>query len=301
MNMKPRNSTLHASASRWQSSRGGPSARRCPPTTPNRGCTTPAWSRAATLTPAATSTTWSMATKAEAYVDTSALIAFADRSDSYHPTFRRLFAKPPSLLTTTLVVAEGHGWFLRRYDRNRALQFLAMIEAMTPLIVVAVGPEEQAAARGLLLGPDSDDDQRRHGLDHGEELQRPVAVVAPQEPAVALCDHERCGEQRRRLGKQAAKPGVVRIRAVGEGDQRRGVDVGLSLCGHRPRRRCGGWRQGRRSRPCRRSASTVGSRRRAAPCGGPASRTRPARCRGAQRAVSRLHIHLGEGSLVYVS
>lgn len=91
-----------------------------------------------------------MATKAEAYVDTSALIAFADRSDSYHPRFRRLFAKPPSLLTTTLVVAEGHGWFLRRYDRNRALQFLAMIEAMTPLIVVAVGPEEQAAAVDLL-------------------------------------------------------------------------------------------------------------------------------------------------------
>jgi len=91
-----------------------------------------------------------MATKAEAYVDTSALIAFADRSDSYHPRFRRLFAKPPSLLTTTLVVAEGHGWFLRRYDRNRALQFLAMIEAMTPLIVVAVGPKEQAAAVDLL-------------------------------------------------------------------------------------------------------------------------------------------------------
>ncbi|HZL65183.1 MAG TPA: PIN domain-containing protein, partial [Thermoleophilia bacterium] len=91
-----------------------------------------------------------MATKADSYVDTSALIAFADRSDTHHPFFRRLFAEPPSLLTTTLVVAEGHGWFLRRYDRTRALQFLAMIEAMTPLRVVAVGAEEQAAGVGLL-------------------------------------------------------------------------------------------------------------------------------------------------------
>ena len=91
-----------------------------------------------------------MATKADAYVDTSALIALADRSDSHHPIFRRLFAEPPDLLTTTLVVAEGHGWFLRHYDRSRALQFLAMIEAMTPLRVIAVGTEEQAAGVGLL-------------------------------------------------------------------------------------------------------------------------------------------------------
>jgi predicted nucleic acid-binding protein len=57
-----------------------------------------------------------MAGKTDAYVDTSALIAFVDRSDTYHLTFRRLFAKPPALLTTTLVIAEGHAWFLRRYD-----------------------------------------------------------------------------------------------------------------------------------------------------------------------------------------
>jgi predicted nucleic acid-binding protein len=91
-----------------------------------------------------------MARGAEAYVDTSALIAFADRSDSYHTLFRRLFEDPPSLLTTTLVVAEGHGWFLRRYDRGKALQFLAMIEAMTPLQVAPVGPDEQAEGVRLL-------------------------------------------------------------------------------------------------------------------------------------------------------
>ena len=91
-----------------------------------------------------------MAGKTEAYVDTSALIAFADRSDTYNPAFRRLFAEPPSLLTTTLVVAEGHAWFLRRYDRTRALQFLAMIEDLTPLAVAPVGSKEQAAATELL-------------------------------------------------------------------------------------------------------------------------------------------------------
>ena len=53
-----------------------------------------------------------MAGRTEAYVDTSALIAFADRSDSHHALFRRLFADPPALATSALVVAEGHGWFL---------------------------------------------------------------------------------------------------------------------------------------------------------------------------------------------
>jgi predicted nucleic acid-binding protein len=91
-----------------------------------------------------------MGKKAEAYVDTSALIAFCDRSDTHAPLFRRLFADPPPLVTTPLVVGEGHAWFLRRYDRTRALQFLALIEDMTPLRVVGVGPSEQEAAVGLL-------------------------------------------------------------------------------------------------------------------------------------------------------
>jgi predicted nucleic acid-binding protein len=71
------------------------------------------------------------------------LIAFLDRSDTHHLTFRALFADPPALLTTTLVIAEGHAWFLRRYDRTRALQFLALIEDMSPLTVAAVGRSEQ--------------------------------------------------------------------------------------------------------------------------------------------------------------
>jgi predicted nucleic acid-binding protein len=91
-----------------------------------------------------------MARKSDAYVDTSALIAFLDRSDTHHTLFRRLFADPPRIQTTTLVVGEGHAWFLRRYDRTRALQFLAMIEDFKPLDVLAVGATEQAGAIRIL-------------------------------------------------------------------------------------------------------------------------------------------------------
>ena len=91
-----------------------------------------------------------MARKTDAYVDTSALIAFADRSDTYHALFKRLFAKPPRLVTTTLVVAEGHGWLLKRYDRTRALQFVAMVEALSPMAVVAIGHDEQAGGIRML-------------------------------------------------------------------------------------------------------------------------------------------------------
>lgn len=91
-----------------------------------------------------------MAKSPEAYLDTSALIAFADRSDSHHLLFRRLFSDPPALMTTALVVAEGHAWFLRRYDGNRALQFLAMIEEMRFVAVVAVGKRELTAGAALL-------------------------------------------------------------------------------------------------------------------------------------------------------
>lgn len=91
-----------------------------------------------------------MAKSREAYVDTSALIALMDRSDTYHNLFKRLFSSPPPLVTTILVIAEGHGWFLRRYDRTRALQFLAMIEQMAPLKVLPIGPKEQHEALALM-------------------------------------------------------------------------------------------------------------------------------------------------------
>jgi predicted nucleic acid-binding protein len=86
----------------------------------------------------------------EAYLDTSAFIAFLDRSDSYHATFKRLFASPPALATSALVVAEGHGWFLRRYDRHRAAQFLAFIDALPALAVQAFDAGELLKVRRAL-------------------------------------------------------------------------------------------------------------------------------------------------------
>jgi predicted nucleic acid-binding protein len=91
-----------------------------------------------------------MGGKTDAYVDTSAFIAFVDRSDTHHAAFRGLFAAPPRLWTTTLVVAEGHGWFLKRYDRSKALQFIALIESLTPLTLMTVGAPEQAGGAAML-------------------------------------------------------------------------------------------------------------------------------------------------------
>jgi predicted nucleic acid-binding protein len=91
-----------------------------------------------------------MGKRTEAYVDTSAFIAFLDRSDSYHPLFRRLFGEPPVLITTTLVIAEGHGWFLKRYDRIRALQFLSFIEDLKPLRLLPAGSDELSGGARVL-------------------------------------------------------------------------------------------------------------------------------------------------------
>ena len=118
-----------------------------------------------------------MARRTEAYVDTSALIAFADQSDTFHALFRRLFSEPPSLVTTTLVVAEGHGWFLRRYDPTRGLQFLAMIESMRPLRVLAVGALQQRAGAAFL----------REFSDQRLTLTDAVGLHVMRERRVARC------------------------------------------------------------------------------------------------------------------
>jgi predicted nucleic acid-binding protein len=91
-----------------------------------------------------------MAQKNDAYVDTSALIALLDRSDSYHPLFRRLFSDPPPLVTSALVIAEGHGWFLRRYDQRRAVQFLNFIHELPGLDVESFGAAELPAVRRVI-------------------------------------------------------------------------------------------------------------------------------------------------------
>jgi predicted nucleic acid-binding protein len=86
----------------------------------------------------------------EAYLDTSAVIAFLDRSDSYHPVFRTAFSTPPSLVMSALVIAEAHGWFLRRYDARRATEFLVFLDALPKLLVVPFDAAELAKQRPVL-------------------------------------------------------------------------------------------------------------------------------------------------------
>jgi predicted nucleic acid-binding protein len=64
--------------------------------------------------------------------------------------FRRLFADPPKLVTTVLVVAEGHAWFLRRFDPSRALQFLSFIDELRPLRVLSVTPDGLSKAADVV-------------------------------------------------------------------------------------------------------------------------------------------------------
>ncbi|MGD0133030.1 MAG: PIN domain-containing protein [Bryobacteraceae bacterium] len=90
-----------------------------------------------------------MAQRTESYVDTSALIAFLDSTDSYHSLFKRLFSDPPALVTSALVVAEGHGWFLRRYDRRKAISFLNFIREL-PLRIAAFDEPELEKAKVLV-------------------------------------------------------------------------------------------------------------------------------------------------------
>jgi predicted nucleic acid-binding protein len=117
-----------------------------------------------------------MARRIDAYVDTSALIAFLDRSDSYHPVFRRLFAQPPSLITSALVVAEGHGWFLRRYDQRRAVEFLSFLQELAVLQVAPFGPDELPETTAIVQ---RFSDQRLTLADaHGLVLMRQARVKA---------------------------------------------------------------------------------------------------------------------------
>lgn len=118
-----------------------------------------------------------MAKSPEAYADTSAFIAFLDRSDSHHVLFRRLFSAPPQLLTSSLVIAEGHAWFLRRYDATRALQFMAMVEEMPFVSILTVGQAEIAAASPVL----------RKYLDQALTLTDAVGIALMRQRRIRSC------------------------------------------------------------------------------------------------------------------
>lgn len=86
----------------------------------------------------------------EAYADSGAFIAFFDKSDTWHALFAGLFARTKGLVTTSLVIAETHGWFVRRFDSYRGLEFLAFIEALDILTVLPADIEMLAQGRVLL-------------------------------------------------------------------------------------------------------------------------------------------------------
>ncbi len=83
-----------------------------------------------------------MATRNDCYVDTSAFIAFLDRSDRYSLLFRRLFAHAPPLITSALTIAEGHTWFLRKYNAKRATRFLGFVRELPGLEIESFGESE---------------------------------------------------------------------------------------------------------------------------------------------------------------
>lgn len=86
----------------------------------------------------------------EAYVDSGAFIAFFDKSDTWHARFAGLFARTKGLITTPLVIAETHGWFVRRFDSYRGLEFLAFVESLEILTIQPVDGETLASATAIL-------------------------------------------------------------------------------------------------------------------------------------------------------
>jgi len=51
--------------------------------------------------------------------------------------------------TSALVLSEDHGWFLRRYDQRRALEFLNFVEALPDLTIE--GFDADAVTRSMKL------------------------------------------------------------------------------------------------------------------------------------------------------
>jgi len=69
-------------------------------------------------------------------------------------------------MTSALVVAEGHGWFLRRYDQRRAVHFLNFIHELTNLRIEAFDAHElkRAGARVMKCDDQSLTLADAHGL-----------------------------------------------------------------------------------------------------------------------------------------
>jgi predicted nucleic acid-binding protein len=90
-----------------------------------------------------------MAPRNDCYVDTSAFIALLASSDNHHRFFRRLFAQAPPLVTSSLTIAEGHSWFLRKYNAERATRFLAFVREFPGLTIESFGEAEISEVTAL--------------------------------------------------------------------------------------------------------------------------------------------------------
>jgi len=53
-------------------------------------------------------------------------------------------------VTSALVIAEAHGWFLRRYDARPATEFLSFLDVLPAITVVPFDGAELAKQRPVL-------------------------------------------------------------------------------------------------------------------------------------------------------
>jgi predicted nucleic acid-binding protein len=77
-------------------------------------------------------------------------------------------------VTSALVAAEGHGWFLRRYDPHRAVQFLAFLDALPALRIVPFDPP--AIAEASLMVKSSTDQKLTLADAHGVAIMRKLRI-----------------------------------------------------------------------------------------------------------------------------
>ncbi len=92
-----------------------------------------------------------MTSPGRVYLDSGIFIAFLDRSDRWHPEARALFASPPRMWATSLlVVGETHGWFLHRMGEEAARRFQALVADLRGLRLFDVTRADHVAAVAVL-------------------------------------------------------------------------------------------------------------------------------------------------------
>lgn len=97
--------------------------------------------------------------RAAAFLDSGAYVAYLVRSDRLHEETRELFALPPDRwCTSTLVVSETYSWFLHRSGEDAARTFRAFLQSLRGLEILDPHPDHRTATwekldrhRGLKL------------------------------------------------------------------------------------------------------------------------------------------------------